>query len=304
MDEYTLKTMHWLDDRFRETDQSGVYFAHQPIYGFRIGHCEPQMSERYLRTYRILKKLACYKVNSILDVGGAEGYKAFLIKKFLHIQKVESCDLSAEAAKRAEEIFKIKSCQADMHKLPFEDKQFEAVICSEALEHVFDRDTSLKELLRIAKNLVIITVPNEKPLKGQNEDHHAHINFFNADSLNHLTREGWEVHHEKIMGSWLRPIRAMVNAEKKEPSGKPLLKKILFYLFNMFTPLFRIVFNRRMTALAFELDELLSSFSSHYDAHIYCLIRKDNTPERTFPTKIPMLGILNFMVPLYFLKKF
>jgi hypothetical protein len=149
------------------------------------------------------------------------------------------------------------------------------------------------------KNLVIITVPNEKPLKGisQKEVHHAHINFFNADSL---TLEGWKVHHEKIMGSGLRLLRAMVNAEKKELFGKPFPKKILFWFFNLFTPLFRFIFNQRMTALAFQLDELLSSFFPHYDAHIYCLIRNENAPEKILQTKIPILEILNFAVPLYF----
>ena len=39
MDTYTEDTKSWLDQRFREVDAEGVFLAHQPIYGFRRGHC-------------------------------------------------------------------------------------------------------------------------------------------------------------------------------------------------------------------------------------------------------------------------
>ena len=56
-DEYTVKTRAWLDGRYDLQDDDGVYWAHQPIYGFRTGHSEPGQFERYLRTVRIMETL-------------------------------------------------------------------------------------------------------------------------------------------------------------------------------------------------------------------------------------------------------
>jgi hypothetical protein len=56
------------------TDASGVYVAHQPIYGFRRGPCEDDNMRRYIITCQILKALGRLHFGSLLDVGGAEGY--------------------------------------------------------------------------------------------------------------------------------------------------------------------------------------------------------------------------------------
>ena len=55
MDNYTTDTKDWLNDRFKATDEEGIYFAHQPIYGFRKGHSEPGIIIRYIITYQIMK---------------------------------------------------------------------------------------------------------------------------------------------------------------------------------------------------------------------------------------------------------
>lgn len=81
MDEYTLNTKHWLDERFKKVDEFGVFFAHQPIYGFRAGHCESGFFEKYARTYQIMKTLSRLSFKTLLDAGGAEGYKAGIVKK-------------------------------------------------------------------------------------------------------------------------------------------------------------------------------------------------------------------------------
>ena len=48
MDEYTEKTKKWLDKRFKMCNKEGVYFAHQPIYGFGKGNYEPYLIPRYV----------------------------------------------------------------------------------------------------------------------------------------------------------------------------------------------------------------------------------------------------------------
>jgi SAM-dependent methyltransferase len=44
--------------------------------------------------------------------------------------------------------------------LPFSDKSFDVVTALDVLEHLDDPHTALKELLRVARNLVVISLPN------------------------------------------------------------------------------------------------------------------------------------------------
>jgi hypothetical protein len=78
---YTLSSRRWLERRYRKK-VGGIYFAHQPIYGFEYRHlCDPGATERYVCTYRILSLLSSLRFSSLLDVGGGEGYRAALVKK-------------------------------------------------------------------------------------------------------------------------------------------------------------------------------------------------------------------------------
>lgn len=69
-------TRAWRDQRFDETSPDGVYLAHQPIYGFGAGHCEPALLPRYVRSLEIMRALLRLRFESCLDAGAAEGYKA------------------------------------------------------------------------------------------------------------------------------------------------------------------------------------------------------------------------------------
>ncbi|MDD5079044.1 MAG: class I SAM-dependent methyltransferase [Candidatus Omnitrophica bacterium] len=160
MDAYTEKTKIWLDERFDSCDKEGIYPAHQPIYGFRKGHSEPGLIFRYITTYNIMRALTHLKFDSFLDVGGAEGYKAYVVKELFGV-KVKTTDLSIEACKRAKEIFHLDAQPVDIHKLPFSDSEFDVVLCSAMLEHITNFQQGLEELLRVARKAVVITIPHD-----------------------------------------------------------------------------------------------------------------------------------------------
>lgn len=303
MDQYSAKTMEWLDNRFQETDEAGVYIAHQPIYGFRAGHCEPGLSARQIRTLRILEELSLRKTESLLDVGAAEGYKAYLAKILLGIGKVECCDLSVEAARRSKEIFGLPSRQADIHQLPYKDREFDAVLCSETLEHVYDLPKALEELLRVAKKTVIITVPNETA--GQVSEArrvhvpHGHINAFSAASLDHLKGRGWEVFHRRILSSRLNYVRKIIDADRLSVSGASLLKRIILRFFNLLVPLLRVLGNRYVVAFSFRLDALFLELFRGHEAHLFLLVRREYINDRAEVKRVSALDILRVSVPLF-----
>ena len=85
MDEYTRKTKIWLDERLKKCDEHGIYYAHQPIYGFRKGHSDPYLFSSYIGIYPIMKALSHLRFDSLLDVGSAEGYEAYIVKKLFNV---------------------------------------------------------------------------------------------------------------------------------------------------------------------------------------------------------------------------
>jgi SAM-dependent methyltransferase len=58
------------------------------------------------------------------------------------------------------------SCM-DVTHLPFRDQSFDAVLCSEVLEHIPDDDTAISELVRILKSgrILVVSVPRFFPEK-------------------------------------------------------------------------------------------------------------------------------------------
>ncbi len=215
MDKYTKATKTWLDKRFRKHDENGVYYAHQPIYGLRYGHSEPGLLQRYICTYQIMISLSHLRFSSLLDVGGAEGYQTNLVKHFFGA-KVQHCDLSEQACRRSKEIFKIESVSADICNLSFKTSSFDVVLCSEALEHVPNYNKAIYELLRVARNAVVITVPHESKesiKKGiEKQKPHTHLHNFTTKSLNFLRSDVHLVMNRQIINQLLRIPGIIVEA--------------------------------------------------------------------------------------------
>lgn len=75
---------------------------------------------------------------------------------------------------------------ADCHFLPFKDGSFKIVFCSHLLEHKGVQLVPLcKELLRVAKNKVIIQVPN---MFRKSKYNPAHDKIFSRDAFIRFSR--------------------------------------------------------------------------------------------------------------------
>jgi ubiquinone/menaquinone biosynthesis C-methylase UbiE len=247
MDNYTDQTKLVLENRFEQT-LNGIYFAHQPIYGYRSKYSSGSAIARYMITRSILSTINRYSFETFVDIGGAEGYTAFLVKKLFGGQ-VMTTDLSENACKMATEIFNIPATPCDIHQLPFKDQQFDIVLCSETLEHVTDYKLAIEELLRITKKLLIVTVPHESPelvaANIRNQIPHGHIHYFDTHTLDYLTERGHVVKAEKTMSPFLVIPRVIAEGQPKNKTG------FLFRLYNWCTPVFRLLFGvhsaRRLT---------------------------------------------------------
>ena len=100
---------------------------------------------------------------SILDAGCGEGFMSgFLYEKLGDTVEITGLEYTAEAleiAKKANP--KIKYIQGDIMDMPFASDNFDIVLCTEVLEHLSDPTNAVKELERVTKGTLILSVPNE-----------------------------------------------------------------------------------------------------------------------------------------------
>ncbi len=306
MDDYTKRTKEWLNNRFGMCDSNGVYIPHQPIYGFRNEPCEPGYVFRYLITFHIMQMLSLVKFDTFVDIGAAEGYKAFLTKKFFGV-KVTSSDLSEEACKRAEELFDIPAVPADIHALPFDNDQFDVVLCSESLEHVADFRIATKELLRVAKKAVVITVPHDpEDLTMHNkerEEIHGHIHNFDINSFDYLKSDGYDIIAEKIYNLLFVIPAALIDAKPRIHNKDWKHPKILTDLYNTLLPLATTLFGKKTAELILMFDSIACRLLPLYRASIFVIL-KDKQCYLSSPTRrILPKDIIEFSLPEHRLEK-
>jgi len=116
----------------------------------------PEEKERL----EIVKALLPSEVNTVLDVGCGGGTLSNYLPAHLDITGL---DLSAEALK----YFKHKKVLGNVANLPFGDRSFDLVICSDVLEHLRKEDfeSAIRELKRVSRKYIVIISPNEEQLE-------------------------------------------------------------------------------------------------------------------------------------------
>ena len=98
---------------------------------------------------------------SVLDAGcgDASNYQAWLVKQVRDLKAIDISDIGVENARRM-------GIDARVHDLserfPFESNSFDAAVCIEVLEHLYDPKFTVQELFRVLKpgGLLVTSVPN------------------------------------------------------------------------------------------------------------------------------------------------
>ena len=183
----------WLEKRFSRDDAES-YFAHQPVYGFASPHSELGHLRRLARTLHMLRVVSRTGAETMLDVGGGEGYFAHLCRELFGI-RTAIVELPVSASERAGELFGIPAVSADAAELPFADGSFDLVVCSEVMEHVAAPHRIAAELMRVADKFVLVTTEQfcttnvEQSLQlalRDTADPHPDRNYFTPGDLQKL----------------------------------------------------------------------------------------------------------------------
>lgn len=148
---------------------------------------------------RVRAELATLSVQRLLDAGCGEGHA---MQELAHLlpNNVVGFDINPDAvafcqAQHPDHTFTVES----IYELPYEDGQFDAVVCMEVLEHLDDPATALRELSRVCRGHLILSVPFEP--------------WFQLGNLARgKYREHWGNHPEHVQHWGPRSVRKFLEA--------------------------------------------------------------------------------------------
>ena len=126
-----------------------------------------------------------------LDIGARDCYLALKLAE--RFDRVVALDL----AKPEIDHPTIEAVEGNVICLPFDDNQFDAVLCAEVLEHIPEHllAKACSEIARVAKDKVVIGVPHRQDLRcgrttcqccGQTNPPWGHVNSFDESRLRSL----------------------------------------------------------------------------------------------------------------------
>lgn len=106
---------------------------------------------------------------SFLDAGCGEGFVTEILIRQFPGMEVTGFDFNAPSvelarAKNPTAIFHT----ASIYELPFGDGEFDVVGCFEVLEHLHDPRLALRELARVSRRAVVMSVPHEPYFSAMN----------------------------------------------------------------------------------------------------------------------------------------
>lgn len=91
--------------------------------------------------------------NKILDVGCASGWFLYELSKRFRTAQYFGVDVYAQAIRYGKKRYpSLKLTNADAHMLPYSDKSFDIVVCTEVLEHVEHPKNVIREIKRVLKD--------------------------------------------------------------------------------------------------------------------------------------------------------
>lgn len=160
--------------------------------------------ERIIDTYKLIPE----DVNSIADIGCGNGiFSNYIAEKNKKI-KVIGIDESKSALKYV----KTNKKEGNITSLPLQDREYDLVAALEVVEHLSTEDykLALKELARVSKKYILISVPNNENLKSNFIECPAchsqfsrsfHKRSFNKNVLNSLFLEnGFNCEYVRNLG--------------------------------------------------------------------------------------------------------
>ncbi len=148
----------------------------------------------------LLAAIKDLKVDSILDVGCGEGFTLQRLYENKIGKRLEGLDhqkIAIEIGRKIHPHLKLET--GTIYDLSFKDNSFDLVMATEVLEHLEDPKKALKELVRVSKKYLLLSVPNEpffmiaNLLRGKNLSRWGN----DIEHIQHWTSAGFQRFAEK-----------------------------------------------------------------------------------------------------------
>lgn len=109
------------------------------------------------------------EIRSVIDVGCGNGdFTTDLAKKYSHLERIVGIDFLREmlniCKKKKSKVDNVSYVEADILKIPFNDRSFDVCTCINLLHHIHidDFENVLYELTRITDKYLILDIRNKK----------------------------------------------------------------------------------------------------------------------------------------------
>lgn len=154
------------------------------------------------------------KPASILDAGCGEGFTMDKLTKFGVGKQIEGVEYSKGAISLGKKLFpNLTFREGSAYNLPYRDNTFDLVVCTEVLEHLDNPTKVLREVMRVSKKHILISVPNEpffmlgNFIRGKNlsrlGNDPGHINHWTIISfLDFLKKNGLKIRTIRVPFPW------------------------------------------------------------------------------------------------------
>jgi len=110
----------------------------------------------------VIKTIRPLNIETVLDAGCGEGFTLNKLNKEKIGISYKGIEYDPEAVLTANTLYpELNIVQGDIMKLPFKNNSFDLVVCTEVLEHLENPKKAYRELLRVSRKYVLLTVPNE-----------------------------------------------------------------------------------------------------------------------------------------------
>jgi SAM-dependent methyltransferase len=142
----------------QETDNLGKY-------------AETGVAGKLLERFRLRMETELHDLGprSLLDAGCGEGVATAWLAAVAPDAAITGLDGRPDAvALLPGRVPRATAVSGDLYAMPFADRQFDVVVCTEVLEHLDRPDDAVRELVRVADRALLVTVPHEPWFRAGN----------------------------------------------------------------------------------------------------------------------------------------
>jgi len=170
----------------------GKYYEMEATFKSFLPEEDPSESHRVRFAQELIPKR---DIRAAVDVGCGNGYLCSQLKK--KISEVSGIDLSKTRIDSAKKRYPgIEFVQGSIYDLPYEDNSRDLVTAVETIEHLENPVAAIKEMRRVSKKYVVITVPYKKRIREvlcpycfKKHKLDGHLHSFDEEKLERLCSE-------------------------------------------------------------------------------------------------------------------